>query len=275
MIANLLGWVLLWCVLVFLIRSVVPSKHAASFVSLVRFASTFLAASAPFGSCGDIGIDTYHRALCLVCEQTYCIVTVFWGSATLLRATWPKYAFDFSLKTPKGATLGIDDFLQFSIAYFATDLVFDPDPRFVVHHVLTISAMVTVSACSTLQGALLLMAVMAEIGGVMYHMSKIVQEDKFTRVFLYVYSFTRLVLMPVFIGWLCVGLHHDFRLSHLWATCGTGCLVALNVSWCLKQWARYHRETSATRPIVGCVRVVEEEDGSSAMLKTAVRSVDE
>jgi len=238
---DLLAWILLWCAVVRLIRRVVPAKHAASVVSLVR-----LVASIRHLVYSIMYKFTYLS--CLLRGQTYCATTVLWGSVTLLQTAWPQYAFDFSLERhSEQATFGIRDFILFSIAYFATDMVFDPDPRFLVHHILSIAAMLTTSACTMLEGTFLITAVIAEVGGVMYHVSKIVQRDWMTRLFLYVYSLTRLVLMPVFIGWLVLGLRHDFHWLYLWATSGTACLVGININWCFKQWARYHRSQKSCK----------------------------
>ena len=107
---DLLAWILLWCAVVRLIRRVVPAKHAASVVSLVR-----LVASIRHLVYSIMYKFTYLS--CLLRGQTYCATTVLWGSVTLLQTAWPQYAFDFSLERHSGqATFGIRDFILFSKA---------------------------------------------------------------------------------------------------------------------------------------------------------------
>jgi hypothetical protein len=172
---------------------------------------------------------------------------VLWGSDTLLRCMWPKYAFDFTLTSCTSRGLDLEDFLLFSVAYFATDIVFDPDPRFLTHHLLSIAAMGTTWMCAQLQGTFLMTAVVAEVGGVAFHLSKMIQRRWMTLTFLFVYSFTRLAVMPVFISWLVLGLMHEFRWLYLWASTGTACLVVINIRWCFMQWQRFFKSSARSR----------------------------
>ncbi len=91
-------------------------------------------------------------------------------------------------------------------------------------------------------------ALIAEIGGVMFHVSKLAQHRLAEVLFLVVYSITRMVAFPIFIAWLYRSILFTPAAStttqavNLWAASGTAVLVKINISWCLKQWqVRYTR----------------------------------
>jgi multisubunit Na+/H+ antiporter MnhC subunit len=168
---------------------------------------------------------------------SYCASTVLYGAVALSRHTWPENAFDFELHG-----VGVDSFILFSVAYFATDLVFDWDPRFVAHHVLSLSAMVTTALAPPLQGAFVLTALIAEVGGVAFHVSKLVRRPWMTLLFLVVYSLTRLLAFPALLGWLLNSLLTRPRPVFVWATLGTAGLAVINIRWCRMQWRRFLKE---------------------------------
>jgi hypothetical protein len=132
-ISSLLGYLALWVGVVFACRALQRNspKNAASLVSL-----------------------------------TYCATTVLWSVGALSAVPVPSNPFDYdlspALELRANATLdaaapasvmtlalsvplamSMRDYILFSIAYFSTDLLFDWDPRFVAHHLLSLCAMVT------------------------------------------------------------------------------------------------------------------------------------
>eukprot|EP01006_Ploeotia_vitrea_P008960 TRINITY_DN21184_c0_g1_i1.p1 TRINITY_DN21184_c0_g1~~TRINITY_DN21184_c0_g1_i1.p1 ORF type:complete len:285 (+),score=78.53 TRINITY_DN21184_c0_g1_i1:99-953(+) len=202
------------------------------------------------------GGNRKHRASLV--SLTFCVFTVVWGSAALWQTAATQHesltgrvvkwaAFDNYLVTAAPWRFSMIDYLLCSVAYMSTDLVFDYDPRFVAHHLLSISAMATTAAHPHLQGTFLMTAVIAEIGGVVFHVSKLVRRDWMTLTFLATYSFTRLVAFPAFIVWLLASLPQSPTLINMWATFGTCALVLININWCSRQWRWYLRaKTPAT-----------------------------
>lgn len=158
--------------------------------------------------------------------------------------------FDFEIS--EGNRTWVDSFLAFTIAYFSTDMIFDYDPRFITHHVLCILAVATTLVFPHLEGTFLITAMIAETGGVMYHVSKLVHRDAMTITFLYTYSFTRMVLFPLFLIWLLCGMmlnKKDVTVPNVWATAGTLVLVAINIRWSFTQWARLYPKPSPSAPV--------------------------
>lgn len=133
MLIEIAVWTLCWSLVVKFWRSVC-STHAvaASWVSLPTL---------------DLRLRKSSHVPSLQVSLTYCGTTVVWGSCYLWQQAWPRNGYTFVLS---GTTTSLDilDFLAYSVAYFATDLIFDWDIRFVVHHLLSLSAMVSFSRCS-------------------------------------------------------------------------------------------------------------------------------
>ena len=208
-------FVVVWVAIVFMWRSVCSTRsNAASCVSLV-----------------------------------YCASTVVWTGLILYGEAkkFPVHRpFDFQVS--QQSRNYIQAFLAYTIAYFSTDMIFDYDPRFVTHHLLSILAVVTTLLYPNLEGTFLMTALIAEIGGVMYHVSKLMQKDLMTIIFLYTYSFTRLVLFPPFIVWLVYGMwfNDEHRtVPNVWATLGTAVLVSINIRWSFIQWSRLYPQAKA------------------------------
>lgn len=237
-----------------------PASSAPAFASVASVAARLLVGD---GAAGELFAQVAIWSACVAAcravfprpsgdaaslvSLTYCGATVAWAGVAVAAEvpSWPSNAFDFELgEHPWGAAFGIRWYLLFSVAYFSTDLVFDYDPRFVTHHVLSLAAMLTTWLVPGLQGSFAMTAGIAEIGGVAYHVSKLVRRDAVTWAYLWTYAGTRLVLFPALMLWLVVslGVAHPLFLVRLWATSGTGVLVAINVKWCMKSWARFDRQ---------------------------------
>lgn len=177
---------------------------------------------------------------------SYCAAAVAWSCVTLAAETWPSNGFDFKLRElPLGPGCGIHSFLLFSAAYFASDLYFDYDTRFVAHHLLSLAAMVTTWAAPNLEGSFTVSIAVAELGGVAYHVSKLVRQDWMTRTYLVVYAASRLALYPALLVWLAASLGpatEPLFFVNLWALSGTTVLVLINVQWCYRSFVRYAAE---------------------------------
>jgi TLC domain len=220
-----------------------------------------------------------HKNAASLTSLTYCFATVCWTVYLLTSyGRIPSNAFDnfelqhsslsetesnshyaekFSVAHPDTwyIVLSFESFLMFSVAYFSTDMLFDYDPRFVTHHVLSLLAMVTTWMFPNLQGAFTCTALIAEVGGVMFHVSKLIQRNWMTLTFLYVYSFTRVICFPLFLGWLISSLLTQPTVHNIWATTGTAGLIGINVNWCRKQWMRYLRDIGAKAKTTSSVAV--------------------
>jgi len=249
-------WIHFWVVVVHGCRSVTSSrKNAASLVSL-----TFCTVAVLFGATvlltEELPVDALTWPLHIsfsspsFSSAAYAREHPELGVAVAARHQCPPSLPQLNLAALKpihaspdlseGPWMGIREFIVFSVAYFSTDLYYDWDPRFVTHHLLSLSAMATTWMFPFLQGSFSLTAFIAEIGGVVYHLSKLVQRPWMTMTFLYVYAFTRVVMFPAFLAWLLRSLWANFQWVKLWATGGTCLLVFINISWCRKQWLRFH-----------------------------------
>ena len=185
---------------------------------------------------------------------TYClIVGLVWNVGMIYKGIFSTSMFwknPFSCPLVGVADLYVEIYFVVQIAYNVTDVVFDNDPNFYVHHFLCIAGSLTpLLRRFDMASGMVVNLFVAELGSVPYHVSRMAKntflEAFMRRVFLYLYGGTRLLCylpMAVFgaVRFFQVGWTENFGDSawNFWCVVASFAMLFINIRWFLRHWSK-------------------------------------
>ena len=191
------------------------------------------------------------RTAAYLSSLTFCVCTVVWASLRLaLHVDYDAPGFPWH----GPFTFGADNpYMLFAIAYFTTDSILDWDVRFLLHHIVASGGFITGYFFPTLSFGVTVTALIAEIGGISYHCSRLASGTRLQQpaylVFLFTYGATRTI---GFIPWCIYGWYWmlaaptpEFWLK-LWGTTASTIITYINLQWLRQQYRRYRKLQDGT-----------------------------
>lgn len=200
------------------------------------------------------------RAIGSLVYNVWAVVLSGWLLVSLAKREafpWVSYSLDVQADREM---MGQAEYLIFlSVGYFTSDLVLDPDPTFVVHHLVCVVACVSAYVEPTVLAILATEVLLAEIGGILYNGAKLFRgtrlQEAMREVQFVGYAFSRLCLMlpwTVYLVSLSTGLPGQLPDSQasmqLFSVFGSVLILVINIRFLLAQRARRNLGRTKKRP---------------------------